>query len=101
MGIFTHRSWKKLKCNWDCPKIFSERSKCFGKCKACVVIKIIVLLDVYSLCVAYPEPLADRLYGETKKFLEDHVTATLAKVKSGGEQSLLANYHSAWQEFSK
>ena len=51
--------------------------------------------------MAYPEPLADRLYGETKKFLEDHVTATLTKVKSGGEQSLLANYHSAWQEFSK
>ena len=70
--------------------------------KTCVINnKKIVLLDVYSLCVAYPEPLADRLYGETKKFLEDHVTATLAKVKSGGEQSLLANYHSAWQEFSK
>ena len=51
--------------------------------------------------MAYPEPLADRLYAETKKFLEDHVTATLTKVKSGGEQSLLANYHGAWQEFSK
>ena len=24
--------------------------------------------DVYSLCVAYPEPLADKLYSETKKF---------------------------------
>ena len=30
--------------------------------------------DVYSLCVAYPEPLADRLYAETKKFLENHVS---------------------------
>ena len=29
--------------------------------------------DVYSLCVAYPEPLADKLYSETKKFLETHV----------------------------
>ena len=30
--------------------------------------------DVYSLCVAYPEPLADKLYTETKKFLETHVS---------------------------
>lgn len=30
--------------------------------------------DVYSLCVAYPEPLADKLYSETKKFLETHVS---------------------------
>ncbi len=36
--------------------------------------------DVYSLCVAYPEPLADKLYAETKKFLENHVTQELAKV---------------------
>ena len=64
-------------------------------------VNFFVFVDVYSLCVAYPEPLADRLYAETKKFLEDHVTATLSKVKSGGEQSLLANYHTAWQEFSK
>ena len=59
------------------------------------------LSDVYSLCVAYPEPLADKLYSETKKFLEEHVAGTLVKVRAGGEQSLLANYHSAWQEFSK
>jgi len=57
--------------------------------------------DVYSLCVAYPEPLADKLYSETRKFLEDHVAATLIKVKAGGEQNLLANYHGAWQEFSR
>ena len=30
--------------------------------------------DVYSLCVAYPEPLADKLYTETKRFLENHVS---------------------------
>lgn len=29
--------------------------------------------DVYSLCVAYPMPLADKLYAETKQFLESHV----------------------------
>ena len=56
--------------------------------------------DVYSLCVAYPEPLADKLYSETKKFLEEHVAATLVKVRSGGEQNLLGNYHDAWEEFS-
>ena len=37
-------------------------------------------LDVYSLCVAYPEPLADKLYSETKKFLEEHVDSLLIKV---------------------
>jgi hypothetical protein len=37
--------------------------------------------DVYSLCVAYPEPLADRLYGETKKFLEEHVELLLENRK--------------------
>jgi hypothetical protein len=57
--------------------------------------------DVYSLCVAYPEPLADKLYSETKKFLEEHVAATLVKVKAGGEQNLLANYHETWEEFSR
>lgn len=29
--------------------------------------------DIYELCVAHPEPLADRLYASTKKFLENHV----------------------------
>ena len=38
------------------------------------------LIDVYSLCVAYPEPLADKLYSETKKFLEEHVDSLLIKV---------------------
>lgn len=29
--------------------------------------------DIYALCVAYPEPLGERLYTETKMFLENHV----------------------------
>lgn len=29
--------------------------------------------DIYALCVAYPEPLGERLYMETKIFLENHV----------------------------
>ncbi len=57
--------------------------------------------DVYSLCVAYPEPLADRLYAETKKFLEEHVERTLEEVRKGGEHTLLKNYYEAWEQFSK
>ena len=48
------------------------------------------LLDVYSLCVAYPEPLADRLYNETKAFLEDHVSNLLKQVKSGGHKQVFS-----------
>jgi len=57
--------------------------------------------DVYSLCVAYPEPLADKLYSETKKFLEEHVDSLLIKVRGGGEHNLLAAYHDAWKQFSR
>ena len=70
----------------------------FSNCNFYLLIYI--FSDVYSLCVAYPEPLADKLYSETKKFLEEHVAATLVKVRSGGEQNLLGNYHDAWEEFS-
>ena len=66
------------------------------------VILIYYPPDVYSLCVAYPEPLADRLYNETKIFLEEHVGGLLEnRVKKGGDQSLLKNYHEAWNEFSQ
>ena len=41
--------------------------------------------DVYSLCVAYPEPLADKLYAETMKFLENHVNQELGKVTNNYE----------------
>ena len=74
-------------------------SKQFGKFY--IYFFIFISSDVYSLCVAYPEPLADKLYSETKKFLEEHVAATLVKVRSGGEQNLLGNYHDAWEEFSR
>ncbi|TRY79639.1 hypothetical protein TCAL_11956 [Tigriopus californicus] len=57
--------------------------------------------DVYSLCVAYPEPLADRLYSETKAFLEDHVQTLKIKVKKGGERELLKDYYEAWTKFSQ
>lgn len=51
--------------------------------------------------MAYPEPLADRLYNETEKFLDDHVSQLLAKVQSQGENSLLQAYHRAWTEYSQ
>lgn len=57
--------------------------------------------DVYSLCVAYPEPLADRLYQETKQFLDDHVKNLLDTVKANGDQGLLRNYNKAWNEYSQ
>lgn len=41
--------------------------------------------DIYALCVAYPEPLGERLYTETKVFLENHVRQ-LFKVSTGDVQ---------------
>lgn len=84
--------------------------------------------DVYSICVSFPEPLADQLYDNTKTFLENHVQWMLkTKVlpstsaannngtdkesshpddeqhfegaNSGGE-SLLLRYYNAWSEYS-
>lgn len=57
--------------------------------------------DVYSLCVAYPEPLADRLYAETKNFLTNHVARLLEKVQAGGENNLLKNYYVEWALYNE
>uniref|UniRef100_T1JK90 Cullin family profile domain-containing protein n=1 Tax=Strigamia maritima TaxID=126957 RepID=T1JK90_STRMM len=57
--------------------------------------------DVYAVCVAYPEPLGDRLYQETKTFLEAHVVELHKTVSSKGEENLLSNYHHYWNEYSK
>lgn len=65
---------------------------------------------MYSLCVAYPEPLADRLYSETKQFLENHVQNILATqvarpesdISSENENdTLLQRYYTAWTEYSQ
>lgn len=65
---------------------------------------------MYSLCVAFPEPLADRLYNETKIFLENHVQDLLAThvirpesdITSDNENdTLLQRYYSAWTEYSQ
>ncbi|KAF7995688.1 hypothetical protein HCN44_006795 [Aphidius gifuensis] len=57
--------------------------------------------DVYSLCVAYPEPLADRLYNETKIFLSKHVDELWIRVRSQGENNLLQSYYGAWKQYSQ
>ncbi|XP_053680419.1 cullin-2 [Anopheles nili] len=79
--------------------------------------------DVYAICVALPEPLADRLYLETKAFLENHVQelllqrvlisdsdhASKAKMSDDGTSSsspatsdqLLARYYDTWMEYSR
>ncbi|KAJ0182915.1 hypothetical protein K1T71_000891 [Dendrolimus kikuchii] len=64
--------------------------------------------DVYALCVAQPEPLADKLYDETRNFLEEHVSGLLQRVKSNTSlestdytDGLLSRYVSAWREYSQ
>lgn len=57
--------------------------------------------DVYSLCVAFPEPLAERLYTETKKLLETHVRNLYTEVSKQSEENLLVEYHRYWIQFSK
>ncbi|KAF2900626.1 hypothetical protein ILUMI_05565 [Ignelater luminosus] len=56
--------------------------------------------DVYSLCVAHPEPMADRLYAETKQYLIDHVAKLLNEVQEGGEGQLIKNYFKYWTDYS-
>ncbi|XP_035173856.1 cullin-2 isoform X1 [Oxyura jamaicensis] len=56
--------------------------------------------DIYALCVAYPEPLGERLYTETKIFLENHVRHLYKRVLESEEQ-VLVMYHRYWEEYSK
>ncbi|MBN3311157.1 CUL2 protein, partial [Amia calva] len=56
--------------------------------------------DIYALCVAYPEPLGERLYTETKIFLENHVRHLYKKVLES-EEKVLVMYHRYWEEYSK
>lgn len=60
--------------------------------------------DVYKLCVAFPEPLGDKLYLETKIFLDKHVKSLYHEVVSAANvndgsafsSNLLNAYHSYW-----
>ncbi|PWA24609.1 hypothetical protein CCH79_00016298 [Gambusia affinis] len=75
--------------------------------KLLTTIKAVVMLDyveratdIYALCVAYPEPLGERLYTETKVFLENHVRQLYKKVLES-EEKVLVMYHRYWEEYSK
>lgn len=57
--------------------------------------------DVYQLCVAYPESLADKLYIETKNFLDDHVKGLLDQLTSTGHDNIVQNYYEGWRRYSK
>ncbi|KAM3955480.1 LOW QUALITY PROTEIN: cullin 2 [Aphomia sociella] len=64
--------------------------------------------DVYALCVAHPEPLADKLYDETRNFLEEHVSGLLQRVRGTAplenndhNDGLLSRYVTAWREYSQ
>lgn len=62
---------------------------------------VIVSRDVYSLCVAHPESLADKLYAETKQYLIDHVSKLLNAVQEDGEGQLVKNYYHFWSQYSE
>lgn len=52
--------------------IFKVNTHTF-ECLLLLLILNALTSDIYALCVAYPEPLGERLYTETKVFLENHV----------------------------
>lgn len=56
--------------------------------------------DIYKLCVAHPEPFADRLYASTRQFLENHVREILKRLMRAREENLLSTYNDYWQEFN-
>lgn len=60
-----------------------------------------IIRDVYSLCVAHPESLADKLYAETKQYLIDHVSKLLHAVQDDGDNQLIKNYYHYWSQYSQ
>ncbi|CAF1220958.1 unnamed protein product [Rotaria sordida] len=54
--------------------------------------------DIYYLCVATPDSHAERLYEETKKFLEDHCKS-MKKEISESDQNMLSIYVKYWTEY--
>lgn len=59
--------------------------------------------DVYKLCVAFPEPLGDKLYFETKAYLDHHVKELYNHLKKSTNHSvsLLNLYHSTWLTYKE
>ncbi|KAL7647190.1 UNVERIFIED_CONTAM: hypothetical protein RMT77_002448 [Armadillidium vulgare] len=56
--------------------------------------------DIYALCVAHPDPLADKLYLETKSLLENHVRDLCVKVSAQQDENLLSEYYKHWLKYS-
>lgn len=57
-------------------------------------------LDVYFICVAIPDNYSDRLYDETRAFLESHVKELYQNVLEN-EDMLLKCYEENWSRYSK
>lgn len=60
--------------------------------------------DVYSLCVAHPDPYTDQLYSETQAFLKNHVQnlrTEIEKYESKSDSSLLKIYYDMWNKYSQ
>jgi len=56
--------------------------------------------DIYALCVAYPEPLADRLYDETKDFLNKWTKEYQRHLLEKDHHEFLEAYSDIWNIFS-
>lgn len=58
--------------------------------------------DVYSLCVAHPEPFTTELYNETKAFLKKHVLDLRNELdKHENNSTLLKVYYDVWSKYSQ
>lgn len=57
--------------------------------------------DVYSLCVATPEPLCKRLYSEIKGYLESHIHDVKAALEEAPNEHLISTYFTIWDRFYK
>lgn len=65
---------------------------------------LILFSDVYALCVANPDPYAERLYLATKDWLEMHVRDLCVRVTQQGmvcDGGLIQAYYQAWTEYSR
>uniref|UniRef100_A0A914WHQ2 Cullin N-terminal domain-containing protein n=1 Tax=Plectus sambesii TaxID=2011161 RepID=A0A914WHQ2_9BILA len=57
--------------------------------------------DIYSLCVAIPDPLSEQLYMRTRHCLEAHVRRLYQIVSASQEVDLLSGYYNHWQVYHK
>jgi cullin 2 len=57
--------------------------------------------DVYKMCVAVPDPLCDKLYIETKAFIEEHVKQMHTEVRKASSDQLLKVYYEHWINYKR